>query len=151
MDHTDLHLLLPFGQLAWRVGPCNHLDYPSLNILALFGWGCLLLNCFAGCFDSCSLLQPWVLRVAMLPNVSALLRGVRRASVKGAVEVFSDFLAGWLLMVACLLGIEHLAEGLHFFDGHHSLACPVCSELSPSLGGLTLSWWLSLDRRLRLV
>ena len=86
----------------------------------------------------------------MLPNVSALLRGVRRASVKGVVEVFSDLLAGWLLMVACLLGVELLAEGLHFFDSHHSLARPICSELSPSHGGLALPWRLSLDRRLRL-
>jgi hypothetical protein len=58
--------------------------------------------------------------------------------VKGAVEVFLDLLADRLLMVACLLGVELLAEGLHFFDSHHSLARPVGSELPPGHGGLTL-------------
>ncbi len=70
--------------------------------------------------------------------------------MKGVVEVFSDFLAGWLLMVASLLGVELLAEGLQFLDSHHSLTRPICSELSPSHGGLALPRRLSLDCRLRL-
>ena len=53
-------------------------------------------------------------------------------------------------MVARLLGVELLAEGLHFFDGHHSLARAVGPELFPGYGSLTLSWRLPLDRRLRL-
>ncbi len=128
----------------------NHLDYSALRILALFGRECLFLSCFTRCFDSCSLLRPWILRVATLPNVSALLRGMRRASVEGAVKVFSNLHADRLLMVACLLGVELLAEGLHFFDSHHSLARTVGSELPPGHGGLALTWRLSLDRRLGL-
>lgn len=98
-----------------------------MHILALFGRGCLFLNGFARCFNSCSWLRPWVLRVATLPNVSALLGDVRRASMEGAVKVFSD-LANGLLMAACLLGVELLTENLNFFDSHHSLACTVGVE-----------------------
>ncbi len=116
-----------------------------LLILALFGLGCLFLSYFTSCFSCCSLLRPWILRVATLPNVLALLCGVRRASVEGAVEVFSDLLADRLLMVACLLSVELLAEGLHFFNSHHSLARTVGSELPLGHGGLTLPWRLCLD------
>ncbi len=151
MDRSELHLLLPLRQLDRRVGPCNHLDYSALRILALFGRGCLFLSRFMRYFDSCSLMRPWILRVAALPNVSTLLCGMRRASVEGAVKVFSNLLSDRLLMVACLLGVELLAEGLHFFDSHHSLACTVGSELPPGHGGLALPWRLSLGCRLRLV
>nr|AAQ56399.1 hypothetical protein OSJNBa0038J12.1 [Oryza sativa Japonica Group] len=64
--------------------------------------------------------------------------------MEGTVKVLPDLLANGLLMVACLLGIELLAEGLNFFDSHHSLARTVGSKLPPGHGSLALPWWLSL-------
>jgi hypothetical protein len=90
------------------------------------------------------------LHVATLSNVSALLNGVRRASVEGAVKVFSDLHTNGLLMAACLMGVELLAKSLNFFDSHHSLACTIGSEFPSSHGSLALPWQLSLVRRLRL-
>ncbi len=76
VDRSQLHLLLSLRQLDRRVGPCNHLDHSALRILALFDRGYLFLSYFTSCFGRCSLLRPWILRVATLPNVSPLLRGV---------------------------------------------------------------------------
>jgi hypothetical protein len=56
--------------------------------------------------------------------------------VKGAVQIFLDHFAKRLLMSARLLGVELLAEDVHFFDCHHGLATSIGPEFFPCHRGL---------------
>lgn len=88
------------------------------DVLLLFGLRDYVLNRFTGHLFGLHLLWSWLLLVALLPNVSALLGGVQRAPLEHAIEILLGLLAKGLLVIGVLVCVKHLVEGLHLFDCH---------------------------------